>query len=146
MSETNSNGEFLNKVYRNSQKAADAAEAAAKKVQDTNLLSDLRTQHHQYSAIKEKAAYELSKENMFPKEANPVLKSLGESGIQLNAMFDKSPDRIAEIMMKGSVEGIIDMTRVINKCENVSQRAKALGYELVTVEENNIRRMKNYLG
>ena len=67
-------------------------------------------------------------------------------GIQLNTAFDKTPDHIAEMMIQGSTMGIIDMSRTLKQYNDIPQNIKALGYELITVEENNVQRMKSYLG
>lgn len=146
MSEMTRNAEFLNKVYANAQMASESIAMVAQKVQDKNLLSDLNTQHQQYTAITSKATTELSNENQLPKEKNALAQTAAWGGIQMNTLFDKTPDHIAEIMIQGSVMGIIDMTRTIKQYADVPQNIKALGYELVTVEENNVQRMKNYLG
>lgn len=146
MAENTRNAEFLNKVYQNAQMASESISIVAQKIQDKNLLSDLNTQHQQYCAITSKATTELSNENELPKEKSALSQTAAWGGIQMNTMFDKSPDHIAEMMIQGSTMGIIDMTRTLKQYSDVPQNIKALGYELVTVEENNVQRMKNYLG
>ncbi len=146
MAENTRSAEFLNKVYQNAQMASESIAIVAQKVQDKNLLSDLNTQHQQYTAITSKATTELSNENELPKEKSAMAQTMTWGGIQMNTMFDKSPDHIAEMMIQGSTMGIIDMTRTLKQYSDVPQNIKALGYELVTVEENNVQRMKNYLG
>lgn len=146
MAENTRTAEFLNKVYKNAHMASESIATVSQKVQDKNLLSDLNTQHQQYTAISSKATSQLSSENEFPKEKDVLTQAMTWGGIQMNTMFDKSPDRIAEMMIQGSVMGIIDMTRTLKQYSDVPQNIKALGYELITVEENNVQRMKNYLG
>lgn len=146
MAENVRNAEFLNKIYQNAQMASESISIVAQKVQDKNLLSDLNTQHQQYAAITSKATTELSNANELPKEKSALSQTAAWGGIQMNTLFDKSPDHIAEMMIQGSTMGIIDMTRTLKQYSDVPQNLKALGYELVTVEENNVQRMKNYLG
>ena len=146
MAESIRNAQFLNKVYQNAQMASNSIQTVAQKVQDADLLSDLNTQHQQYKTITARATSMLANENELPREKNPLSQASAWSGIQMNIMLDKSPDHIAELMIQGSVMGIIDMSRTIKKYADVPNNVKALGYELVTVEENNFQRMKNYLG
>lgn len=146
MAETNRTAEFLNKVYQNAHMASESITTVAQKVQDKNLLSDLQTQHQQYTSISSKATTELANTNELPSEKGFMSQVSTWSGIQMNTMLDKSPDHIAEMMIQGSVMGIIDMTRTIKQYNDIPQNIKALGYELVTIEENNVQRMKNYLG
>lgn len=146
MAENTRTAEFLNKVYQNAHMASESIATVSQKVQDKNLLSDLQTQHQQYTAISSKATTELANTNEFPSEKSIMEQAMTWGGIQMNTAFDKTPDRIAEMMIQGSTMGIIDMTRTIKQYNDVPQNIKALGYELVTIEENNVQRMKNYLG
>lgn len=146
MSENKRTAEFLNKIYQNAKMASDSITTVSQKVENKNLLSDLQTQHQQYTAITSKATTELSNVNELPDEKNLMAQAATWSGIQMNTMFDKTPDHIAEIMIQGSVMGIIDMTRTLKQYNDVPQNIKALGHELVTIEEKNVERMKNYLG
>lgn len=146
MAEKSRTAEFLNKVYQNAQMASDSITTVSQKVQDKNLLSDLQTQHQQYTAISSKATTELAKSDELPTEKGVISQVATWSGIQMNTLMDKTPDHIAEMMIQGSVMGIIDMTRTIKQYNDIPQNIKALGYELVTIEENNVQRMKNYLG
>ncbi len=146
MAENTRNAQFLNKIYQNAQMASESIATLSQKVQDKNLLSDLNTQHQQYTAITAKATSALANENELPREKNVLEQASAWSGIQMNTMFDKSPDHIAEMMIQGSVMGIIDMTRTIKQYSDVPQNLKTIGYELITAEENNFQRMKNYLG
>lgn len=146
MAENTRTAEFLNKVYQNAHMASESIATVSQKVQDKNLLSDLQTQHQQYTAITSKATTELANENEFPSEKSMMAQAMTWGGIQMNTVFDKTPDRIAEMMIQGSTMGIIDMTRTIKQYNDVPRDIKALGYELITIEENNVQRMKNYLG
>ena len=146
MAENKRTAEFLNKVYQNAQMASDSITTVSQKVQDKNLLSDLQTQHQQYTAISSKATTELANTNELPTDSNIMQQAMTWGGIQLNTAFDKTPDHIAEMMIQGSTMGIIDMSRTIKQYNDIPQNIKALGYELITIEENNVQRMKNYLG
>ena len=146
MAENKRTAEFLNKVYQNAQMASDSITTVSQKVQDKNLLSDLQTQHQQYTAISSKATTELANENQLPEDSNIMQQAMTWGGIQLNTAFDKTPDHIAEMMIQGSTMGIIDMSRTLKQYNDIPQNIKALGYELITVEENNVQRMKSYLG
>ncbi len=138
--------EFLNKIYQNAQMASDSITTISKKVEDKNLLSDLQTQHGEYMAISTKATEMLANENELPADNKLFEQASAWSGIQMNTMFDKSSDHIAEMMIQGSVMGIVDMTRTLKQYSDVPTNIRALGQELITAEENNFQRMKNYLG
>lgn len=146
MQEKSRDAEFLNKVYQNAKMAEESITYVTDRVENSGLLSDLQCQHSQYSAISTKAAGELNNISQLPKDNSPIAKMGVWTGAKMNTLFDKTPDKIAEMMIQGSMMGVIDMTRTIKEYNDVPQDIKALGYELITVEENNVRRMKAYLG
>jgi len=137
--------EFLNKIYQNAQMGGDSIKMVSEKVEEAGLLNDLRTQHEQYSSIASKATAELAKYQALPKDKNPMSQVGLWSGVQMNTMVDKTPDHIAEMMIQGSMMGVIDMSRNLKRYSDTSQPVKDLGTNLIQIEENNIQRMKQYL-
>ena len=137
--------EFLNRIYQNAKMGGNAIKLVSEKVDEAGLLGDLRTQHEQYSSIASKATDELTKHQSLPKDKNPMSQVGLWSGVQMNTMVDKSPDHIAEMMIQGSMMGVIDMSRNLKRYSDVSQPVKDLGTSLIQIEENNIQRMKQYL-
>ncbi len=137
--------EFLNRIYQNAQMGGNSIQMVSEKVDEAGLLGDLRTQHEQYSSIASKATAELAKLQNLPKEKNPMAQVGLWSGVQMNTMVDKTPDHIAEMMIQGSMMGVIDMSRSLKRYTDTSQSVKDLGTNLIQIEENNIQRMKQYL-
>ncbi len=88
----------------------------------------------------------LAKENKLPKEKGPLAQFGVWSGIQMNTAFDKSPDKIAEMMMQGSMMGVIDMSRTLKEYGDTPEDCRKLGENLIKLEENSIQKMKQYLG
>jgi len=64
----------------------------------------------------------------------------------MNTAFDKSPDKIAEMMMQGSMMGVIDMSRTLKEYGDTPEDCRKLGENLIKLEENSIQKMKQYLG
>ncbi len=146
MSDNSKNAEFLNRIYQNAKMAEDSITYVTERTENSGLLSDLATQKKQYESISGKAAAELEKMSEKPKDNSAMSKMGVKTGTVMNTLFDKTPDKIAEMMIQGSIMGVIDMTRTIKEYNDVSQNIKAIGYELITAEENNAQRMKAYLG
>lgn len=138
--------EFINKMYKNASMGAEAISYLVEKVGDCKMLSDLQAQHQQYNDIMSKCLNELSNQNQTPKSKNPMTQFCVWSGVQMNTLIDKSNDHIAEMMIQGSMMGIIDITRTLKEYNEIPENLKRIGEELVTLEENNVQRMKEYLG
>ena len=62
-----------------------------------------------------------------------------------NTMLNTSTGHIAEMMIKGSTNGIIDMERVLRRNEEAGQKPVALAKQLIELEEKNVARLKQYL-
>ena len=139
------NTEFLNKIYKNSAAGSESISFLKEKVEDKNLLGDLQYQHMEYQNIRNRASAELSKMGEVPKEQTPFAQMGMWSGIQMNTMLDRSPDKIAEMMIQGSTMGIIDMVRTIKQFPDVPEASKQIGEDLIKLEENSMQKMKQYL-
>lgn len=139
------NTEFLNKIYKNSVTGSESISFLKEKVEDKNLLSDLQYQHMEYQNIQNRTSTELSKLGEVPKEQTPFAELGMWSGIQMNTMLDRSPDKIAEMMIQGSTMGIIDMVRTIKQFPDVPEASKQIGEDLIKLEENSMQKMKQYL-
>jgi len=138
--------EFLNKVFENAQMGGESIGYLTDKIGDPNMLSDLQTQHKQYSDLSNKASTQLAEYSHTPKSVSPITQMGVWSGVQLNTLVNKSNDHIAEMMIQGSMMGVIDMSRTLKEYSDISQDAKKLGQDLIGMEENNVQRMKQYLG
>lgn len=139
------NAEFLNKIYKNSKSGSESISYIKDKINDQNLLNDLQYQHMEYQDIGNRASVELSKLGAVPQEQSPMAQFGMWSGVQMNTIFDKSPDKIAEMMMQGSTMGIIDMVRTIKEFPEVPPASKKIGEDLIKLEENSMQKMKQYL-
>ena len=140
------NVEFLKKIYKNSKTGTEAISYLKDKIEDKNLLEDIMTQNGEYEEIKAHAETELSKLGEVPKEECPVSKITMWTGVELNTMISKNPDKIAEMMMQGSTRGVIDMARTLKEYDCVDEKYLKLGEELIALEERSFERMKKFLG
>jgi hypothetical protein len=64
----------------------------------------------------------------------------------MNTLADDSTSHIAELMIKGTVMGITELTEIINKHENdLEQTTAELTKELLSLEETYEQRLKKLL-
>ena len=123
--------EFLNKVYENAEMCCESISMITEKVEDPSLLSELQSEHRDYTDLSGEAVNLLAKENKLPKEKGPLAQFGVWSGIQMNTAFDKSPDKIAEMMMQGSMMGVIDMSRTLKEYGDTPEDCRKLGENLI---------------
>lgn len=146
MNEPNRAVDFLNDIYKNAQTGSESITFLKEKVSDPQLLADLQYQHKEYNDITSKAVDALSQQQALPKGQSPMMQVSIWSGVQMNTMMDKSPDKIAEMMIQGSMMGVIDMTRKLRQYGDTPQNVQKIGQDLIKLEENSIQKMKQYLG
>lgn len=146
MKEENRAVEFLNKVYENSTMGEDSISMLSEKVEDGDMMSELQYQHKEYSKITNDAVSALAQEKALPKDKNPMAQMGLWSGVQMNTLTDRSKDKIAEMMIQGSIMGVIDMTRTLKMYPDVDAKYRKIGENLIRLEENSSQRMKEYLG
>ena len=80
------------------------------------------------------------------KEVGTMKKMMMKSGIKMNTMVDDSESNIAQIMIKGTVMGITELSKIINNSENVTD-SKIIDFatRLRTLEESYEERLKKFL-
>lgn len=137
------------KVYREIQKntemAMKAIDTISDKVYDDQLAMQISRQSLKYSEIHNEAVKQLISAKAEPYHSNYLDDTMLKAGIHYNTMLNTSTSHIAEMMIKGSSTGIVQMERVLNHNENVGEKPVSLAKQLIDFEEKNIARLKHYL-
>ncbi len=120
-------------------------ELLTSKTKDINFLNQLNTQLNEYQSINNEAANQLHGINQNEKGIPKMQEAGAYMSITMKTLTDHSPSHISEMMMQGSMMGVIDVTKNLKKYPNASEEAKTLANRLLTTEENNIQNLKNYL-
>lgn len=139
------NTEFLTKIYQNAKMGCDSISYVSEKSKDEDLKQSLLKQHEQYSNVAQDAAELLNEKGEPAKDKNPMSKAMLWSGVQMNTLADKSSDHIAEMMIQGSMMGVIDLSRDLKRYSDTDSSVQKLGEKLIDIEEKNIQNMKDYL-
>ena len=140
-----SNIPVLNSIYRGAVAGRDAIDDLLPTTDDPIFISDLKAQKSQYVSISNDAAARLRALGKAPEDASFIQKAGMKIGTKMNAMMNNETDHLAELMIKGSNMGILNMTKVLNGYSSASPDVKGLAQQLNTAEQNNIERLKNYL-
>ena len=71
--------------------------------------------------------------------------AMGDMMLQLHGRGKQPDSRLSEMMIKGSTNGTIQMTRRLEDCRNAEDSLLALGKRLLKTEERNIQQLKKFL-
>ena len=62
-----------------------------------------------------------------------------------NTIADKSNSQISSLLIRGNTMGIIEGQKLLNQNPDASEEVKAILDEFITLQENNIEKLKTYL-
>ena len=137
--------ELLAEIYRNTHYALQSISDILPETEDEELREELKRMHDGYEKISGKAAMFGRENGMELKEPNPVKKAMMWGSIKMSTLKDNSRAHVAEMMTQGTVMGITALTRSINENAEQDERVKALAEELLHLEQDYEKKLKNYL-
>ena len=98
-----------------------------------------------YAEIRNQAYDKLLEAKAEPYRGSYVENLKLAGGIQYNTLFNTSTSRIAEVMIKGCNEGVLELNRVLNHNEQADEQALSLANKLIEFEGKNIAQFTKYL-
>lgn len=136
-------------VYREIQRSTEAAMTAmdtiSDKVYDDQLAMQVSRQALQYSEIHNMAVEKLLQARAELYHGNRLSDLLLKGELHYNTLLNTSTGHIAEVMIRNSNQGIVDMKRILNHNEEAGEAPAALAKRLIDFEERNIDRLSKYL-
>ena len=139
------NEKAINDVYKNAHIALQSISDILPSVDDEGLKVELKEQYEGYERVIGEISTFMAENNITPKDVNPLKKAMLWSSIKMKTMFDNSKNQIAEMMIKGTVTGITELTAMKNEGENLSEGVLEKVILLLELEENYNERLKKYL-
>lgn len=143
----NANVEFLNYIHQNAEMGQDSINKLLEILKDSDFKNLLNSQFNEYKEIfdeSEKILNEIDKE---AKGVNKRQKRETELMISMKTLTNKSADHIAEMLMKGSLMGVIQSIRRLKQYTGqVNPEITMLAQRLLNTEERNLDECKKFLG
>lgn len=136
---------LIESVYRNTQMGIETLSKLKDMDLDPELKETICHQYNEYSDIRNEAERMIEMRGMRKKKINPVAVVSARFTIGLKTLTDKSPARIAEMVMKGNANGLIVSVKNVRRLSAAEPEAKELAVKLITTEQNNFDELKNFL-
>ena len=140
-----SNIEFLNYINQNAEMGKNTISQLISIVEDASFKQELESQLTEYNEIfnisrnKIEEAKEESKGiGTFPKFTTYLM-------INFNTIINKTPSHIAEMLIRGSTMGIVDVTKKLKEYKNADKDIVGLADRLLKFEQQNVDVLKKYL-
>ena len=133
-------------IKRNTEMAIKALDAVTDKIYDERLAEAVADQELQYSRLHDRAVQKLAEGKAQIYRSNAMENMMLKIGIGYNTLLNTSTGHIAEMIIKGSNNGVLEMEKVLAHNEEMADTAsRALAKELIAMENSNIKTLKEYL-
>jgi len=136
------NAQLLQDIYQNTVMGKVALNQLIKRCEDPDFRKAMADQFAEYHQVQTEAQRLLKATHLDPKRP-PVFPLRVHTS--LNLRLDRTSTHMAEMLMQGSVMGVVDLSRSLRKYSLAGNEARALGEQLLRTEENNLRRLQRYL-
>lgn len=132
-------------IQRNTDMAMKAIDALADKISDDALSMQVSRQTLKYAELHNEASRQLLEARAQSYQSNALSEALLRTGLHYNTMLNTSTGHLAELMIKNSTNGILEMEKVLKHHEDAGAEPMALARQLIDFEEKNVERLKQYL-
>lgn len=135
----------LKELHTGAQMGINAISYVSEKAQDDEFKKELSTQYNQYEDILNKVTDIYNDFGEVPSTSNIKNDIMTWMGVQMNTMNDKSNSKLSEMLIQGTVMGIIEGRKLLNHNPNVDPNIKNTLNEFVTLQENSVTKLKEFL-
>ena len=141
----NKNAKILDEVHKGLVMGMESISVIQSKVGDRNFRDDLNMQYDEYGKVIDKINKQLEHSNITPTDTSAGEKMMGWASIQMNTLTDKSNSQISSMLIRGNTMGIIEGQKLLNQNPDALPEVKDIINEFVTLQQNNIEKLKTYL-
>lgn len=143
----NANVELLNYIHQNAEMGQDSINRLLEIVDNGDFKNMLRHQFKEYKHVFDESEIMLNDFNKDAKSVGKMPKMATYIMINMKTLTDKSPDHIAEMLIQGSIMGIIQITRRLKEYDGEAEEDLVkFAKRLLKMEEENIRDCLKFLG
>lgn len=132
-------------IQRNTEMAMKAIDTISEKVYDDKLAVQISKQGIKYSEFHNEAVKQLVEAQTDLYHGSYFADFMLKAGIHYNTLLNTSTGHIAELMIKGSNMGVLEMEKVLHHNTEAGEESTALAKQLVDFEENCVKSLKDYL-
>lgn len=141
----NVNRKAITDVYKNAHIALQSISDILPAVEDENLKKELKNEYDGYEKIIGEISSYLAEKNIEAKDVNVFKKAMMWSSVKMKTLIDDSKNNVTDMMIKGTVTGVNELTAMKNEKENYDEKVAAFIEELLTLEEGFHENLKKFL-
>ena len=135
----------MSDLYKNVTMAQNCVKTLLPYVENQEVTKVLHKQVEQYDHYVERLDEISENLNFDPTPAPKMVVMMANMGIRAKMMTDKSITHVAKIMLQGTLNGIIDLYRMINENTEINPEVALLQKQILRYEEGCFEAMKGML-
>ena len=140
------NLDFIGEVYRNASVALESISDIMSEIDDEELKKEILSEHEGYENFITELTLYMKEKGYEIKDISGMKKAMMWSAIKMNTAFDDTRSHISELMIKGTVMGITELTKIINSSDCVTdEKAVQFAKRLLDLEEDYEKNLKTFL-
>lgn len=140
------NLDFIGEVYRNASVALESISDIMSEIDDEELKKEILSEHEGYENFITELTLYMKEKGYEIKDISGMKKAMMWSAIKMNTAFDDTRSHISELMIKGTVMGITELTKIINSSDCVTdEKAVQFAKRLLELEEDYEKNLKTFL-
>ena len=137
--------EILKSVYKNAEMAYESSGDVLRHCRNKGLREEITAQRERYRNVASQARTELVRRGAVPKQFPSYAKAMAKMGIEMKTLMDPSTQNLAEMMVRGTTMGIIDMQHAVNRSSKAEERVVSDARALLKREQQYCDSLKKYL-
>ena len=145
MQEKNVNHKAITDVYKNAHIALQSIADLLPDVDDNSLRAELKEEYMGYDSFMNEVSQHMVKNDVEREDIGVMKKVMLWSSIKMKTLMDDSRNQIAEMMIKGTVMGINELTAMKNESENLDQEVVEFIEKLLSLEEQYEKNLREFL-
>ena len=135
----------MSDLYKNVTMAQNCVKTLLPYVDQQDVTKTLHKQVEQYDHYVELLDELCENLNFDPSPAPKMLITMANMGIKTKMLTDKSITHVAKIMLQGTLNGIIDLYRLIGENEDIHPEVALLEKQILRYEEGRFENLKAFL-
>lgn len=125
---------LLNEISQNAEMGKNTVRKLLQLCEDAALRHHLQKQLATYEDLSRRAHAMLAVEGALPKEQAAMTKMAASIGMTMQTMHDRSPRRMAEMLIEGNHVGATDLEKALRDAHGANEGAVALAQRLQQAE------------
>ena len=135
----------MSDLYKNVTMAQNCVKTLLPYVEKQDVTKTLHKQVEQYDHYVERLDEMCEQLNFDPTPAPKALIKMANIGIRAKMLTDKSTTHVAKIMLQGTLNGIIDLYRMVNENSDINPEVALFQKQVLRYEEGCFEAMKGML-